>query len=368
VKVVCDGCGESIDFDPHQYRCECGCAWEIEEDTAFNKTKIDAGRPGIWRYKDIFALNEVDEPIRLGAGWTPLVHAVFNQKKTYFKLEYISPTGSFKDRGIELEINHLFSSGITEVVEDSSGNAGASLAAYAACAGMKASIFAPESASPTKLAQIEIFGAQLHKIKGARSETTKAALQAVSKGAVYASHAYNPVYLLGQQSFAWETWEQFNSDLPDAIVIPVGQGGLFLGAWFGFRRLLMSGYIKELPRLFAVQPELLSPIKEAYSKGLKEIPEITPKGASLAEGLAIIKPVRGKRILQALRESHGDALTVTEDEIKSSWLELAHRGLFAEPTSAAAAAALPQVLKQVGAEAKVLVALTGSGLKSPVKG
>jgi threonine synthase len=104
--------------------------------------------------------------------------------------------------------------GVKDVVEDSSGNAGASMAAYAARAGLKAAIYAPESASPAKLAQINIFGADLHKIPGPRSETTKAALKAVSLGAVYASHAYNPIYLLGQQSFAWEIWEQFGREAP----------------------------------------------------------------------------------------------------------------------------------------------------------
>ncbi len=113
---------------------------------------------------------------------------------------------------------------------------------------------------------------------------------------------------------------------------------------------------------------MLSPIHAAFSAGLEDIPEIAPAGASLAEGLAIVKPVRGKRILQALRESGGGALTVTEDEIKSAWQALAHIGLFAEPTSAVAAAALPQVYISIGEKAKVVVALTGSGLKSPPKG
>jgi threonine synthase len=242
------------------------------------------------------------------------------------------------------------------------------MAAYAARAGLKASIYAPESASPAKLAQIAFFGAKLHKIPGPRSETTKAALKAVQQGAVYASHAYNPIYLLGQQSFAWEIWEQFGAEMPDAVVIPTGQGGLLMGAWLGFRRLMLAGLIKALPKLFAVQPILLSPIHSAWTAGLNEIPEITPKGTSQAEGLTIVKPVRGKRILQALRESGGEALTVSEDEILTAWHSLGMNGLFAEPTSAAAAASLPQVYEKVGENAKVLVALTGSGLKSPPKG
>jgi threonine synthase len=368
MNVFCQDCRKDAIFNPHEYCCECGGPWEPEESASFDLSKIDHIRRGLWRYQDFFSLNEVNDPFTLGAGWTPLVDLTFNNRRTYFKLEFMAPTGSFKDRGTEVEINHLRAVGVKDVVEDSSGNAGASMAAYAARAGLKAAIYAPESASPAKLAQINIFGADLHKIPGPRSETTKAALKAVSLGAVYASHAYNPVYLLGQQSFAWEIWEQFGRKAPDAVVIPVGQGGLLLGAWLGFRRLMRAGLIRRLPRMYAVQPELLSPIKAAFSKGLDEVPELTSEGISQAEGLAIVKPVRGKRILQALRETNGSALTVTEQEIKNTWQSLALNGLFAEPTSAAAAAALPLVFNAIGQDAKVVVALTGSGLKSPPKG
>jgi len=368
MKVFCTECGKNTIFDAHQFCCECGGPWEPEENGSFDRSLIDISKPGLWRYQDIFSLDTIKQPFTLGAGWTPLVNADLEGRNTFFKLEFMAPTGSFKDRGTEVEINFLKADGIHDVVEDSSGNAGASMAAYAARAGLKASIYAPQSASPAKLAQIAFFGADLHKIPGPRSETTKAAIEAVAQGAVYASHAYNPVYLLGQQSFAWEVWEQFGTDVPDAVVIPTGQGGLLMGAWLGFRRLMQAGLIKALPKLFAVQPDLLSPIHSAWIAGLNEIPEITPKGVSQAEGLAIVRPVRGRRILQALRESSGGALTVSEDEISAAWHTLGNVGLFAEPTSAAAAAALPQVYNKVGKNAKVLVALTGSGLKSPPKG
>jgi len=153
---------------------------------------------------------------------------------------------------------------------------------------------------------------------------------------------------------------------PDAIVIPVGQGGLLMGTWLGFRRLLQAGQIAKLPRLFAVQPQRLAPLAVAYNAGLDDIPTAIPGEKSIAEGLAIVKPVRAKRILQALRESGGQGLMVTEDEIKKAYYDLGGHGFFVEPSSAVAAAALPQVLAIVGQEAKVVVALTGSGLKSPL--
>jgi threonine synthase len=367
MRVVCQACGTQKEFDPHEYCCACGGAWEPVEREDFDPKTIDLRNSTLWRYQEIFGLDEIREPFSLGAGWTPLVAADFAGGQTWFKLEFVSPTGSFKDRGTEVEMNFLKATGIRDVVEDSSGNAGASMAAYAARAGLRAAIYAPDSASPAKLAQIGIFGAELHKIPGARIESTRAVLNAVANAAVYASHAYNPVYLLGQQSVAWELWEQFNQSLPDALIIPTGQGGLLMGAWLGFRRLMRAGLIDRIPRLFSAQPELLAPIHRAFSQGLDDIPEAKPSEKSIAEGLAIVKPVRSKRLLQALRESDGGAITVTEVEIIDAYNQLALRGIFAEPSSAVAAAAVAKVRAQLGMKARIVAALTGSGLKSPIK-
>lgn len=367
MRVVCLECGTKKEFDPHEYRCDCGSPWEPQERMDFDPHSIDRNASTLWRYKDYFGLEEVGDPLSLGAGWTPLVDVDFAGARTWFKLEFVSPTGSFKDRGTEVEMNFLKAAGVREVVEDSSGNAGASMAAYAARVGLIASIFAPESASPAKLAQIGIFGAELHKIPGPRIESTRAALKAVEGGAVYASHAYNPVYLLGQQSVAWELWEQFGQDAPDALIIPTGQGGLLMGAWLGFRRLFNAGLIQKMPRLFAAQPELLAPIHDALTKGLDDIPEATPTLKSIAEGLAIVRPVRARRLLQALRESEGGAVTVTEEEIMHAYRQLALRGIFAEPSSAVAAAAVPKIRGKLGSGVRIAAALTGSGLKSSLK-
>jgi len=365
--VFCPECGIQKKFDPHEYLCECGGAWEPEEREVFDPQSINLRNSTLWRYKNIFGFDEISEPFSLGAGWTPLVDVDFAGGQTWFKLEFVSPTGSFKDRGTEVEMNYLKAAGIRDVVEDSSGNAGASMAAYAARAGLHAAIYAPDSASPAKLAQIGIFGADLHKIPGARNESTRAVLRAVANGAVYASHAYNPAYLLGQQSVAWELWEQFDETLPDALIIPTGQGGLLMGAWLGFRRLMRAGLIDRIPRLYSAQPELLAPIYNAFSQGLEDIPEAKPAEKSIAEGLAIVKPVRSRRLLQALRESGGGAITVTETEIKDNYRHLALRGIFAEPSSAVAAAAVTKVRTQLGIKTKIVAALTGSGLKSPIK-
>jgi threonine synthase len=174
------------------------------------------------------------------------------------------------------------------------------------------------------------------------------------------------VYLLGQQTAAWEIWEQTGGDLPDVVVIPVGQCGLLMGMWLGFRRLQRAGLIEKLPRLFAAQPEWLAPIHSAFTNHLEDIPEAIPKKTSIAEGLAVVKPVRSKRILQALRESEGGTVVVSEDQIRTAYRNLAKRGFFTEPTSAVAAAAISGVREIIGNNAQILATLTGSGLKSSV--
>ena len=366
MRVICHNCQEEKEFDPYVFCCACGCAWEPIENSEFDSDSIQKDISSVWRYKDIFGLKPLELPVSLGAGWTPLLSSEWEGNDAFFKLEYISPTGSFKDRGTEVEMSYLKAVGVKQVVEDSSGNAGAAVAAYAARAGIRADIYAPNSSSPAKLSQIQIYGAALHKISGPRIEATNAVLKAVAGSAVYASHAYNPVYLLGQQSFAWEIWEQTGGKLPDAVVIPVGQCGLLMGAWLGFRRLLLAGIIEKIPHLYAAQPECLSPIHHAFTNGLEDIPGAHPTQSSIAEGLAIVKPVRGKRILQALRETRGGAVVVSEERILQAYRNLARRGLFVEPSSAVAAAAINAVRYELSDSVVVLAALTGSGLNSPV--
>ncbi|MCD6356695.1 MAG: pyridoxal-phosphate dependent enzyme [Anaerolineaceae bacterium] len=366
MRVICQDCKRGMEFDPYHFHCDCGGPWEMAERDDFDTGSIRGDVSSLWRYIDIFGIEELEIPVTLGAGWTPLVTADWEGKDTFFKLEYVSPTGSFKDRGTEVEVSYLKAVGVQQVIEDSSGNAGAAMAAYSARAGIQADVYSPASASPNKLSQIEIYGARLHRIPGPRFEATKAALKAAAEGTVYASHAYSPVYALGQQTFAWEIWEQSGGSLPDAIVIPTGQGGLLLGAWFGFRRLMRAGIIEKMPNLYSAQPERLAPIHYALENNMVDIPEAKPIEKSIAEGLAIIKPVRGKRVLQALRESGGGAVVVTENEIYLAYHKLAQLGLFVEPTSAVAAAAVAKVRNEIGENADILVALTGSGLKVPI--
>jgi threonine synthase len=303
----------------------------------------------------------------MGAGGTPLLSAVLDGWEVSLKPEYFAPTGSFKDRGTAVMINILAHQGVTHVADDSSGNAGASVAAYAARAGMRADIFVPALASPAKQAQIAVYGATVRPIPGPRGNAKLAALEATEQGITFASHAYHPGFLLGQQSVAWELWEQMERQAPDWYVVPVGQGVHLLGVWLGFRRLRTAGLVERVPRLVAVQPMLMAPLCRAFEAGLESVPAVEPGEPSVAEGLAISAPVRGRRLLQAVRESGGTCIMVEEESIHAAQRLLAHRGFFAEPTSATVVAALDRVKALAGPDASIVMPLTGSGLKgSPI--
>ncbi|MGD8792473.1 MAG: pyridoxal-phosphate dependent enzyme, partial [Anaerolineae bacterium] len=299
----------------------------------------------------------------LGAGWTPLLPLTWAGRQVLFKPEYLAPTSSFKDRGTEAMINLLVDQGVTKVIDDSSGNAGASVAAYAARAGIKAEIFVPANASPAKQAQIAIYGATVRPIPGVRANAKYAAWEAAESDGTLASHAYHPAFLAGQQSVAWEMWEQLGHRAPDWFVVPVGQGLHLLGVWLGFCRLREAGLVEALPRLVAVQTSALAPLCRAVEQGLDRVPAVEPLAASVAEGLAIAEPVRGARLLQAIRETGGTCVVVEDEAILQARRQLARRGFFVEPTSATAVAALDMVLGQAAPEEIIVVPLTGSGLK-----
>ena len=363
MKVECSECGHNRTFLPESWACHCGGAWESVETGPFDPTRIDLSDCSIWRYRQLYGLDLKEPLVKLGAGWTPLVSIPVGKRPVTFKLEFMSPTGSFKDRGTEMMLNQLSLQGVRRIVDDSSGNAGASMAAYAARVGIQARVYVPSYASPAKQAQIAVYGAEVVPVPGPRANAALASHQAAAEGWVYASHTYHPGYLVGQQSAAWELWEQLGRKAPDWIVVPVAQGGNLLGYWFGFCRLQKAGLINHFPRLVAVQAAAVAPVCQAMDAGLNRVPAADPVGTSVAEGLAIAQPVRGKRILEAVRESRGICVQVQDDAILAAQERLAHHGLWVEPTSATAVAALESLFSRAKPDETIVVSLTGSGLK-----
>lgn len=334
---------------------------------AFDPDKIDPHRPGHWRYLAMLpVVAKGRKPITLGEGWTPLIEDEWFGQPLCWKFEGLMPSGSYKDRGVSVIINWLVDQGVQTVMDDSSGNAGASLACYAARAGLFARIFVPAYAPEPKKAQIAVYGAELVEVTGPRAAATQAAEASQTGDTVYASHAWHPACLLGFMTNAWEIWEQLGREVPDWFISPVGYGGLFLGAWRGFQHLHRSGVIAKLPRMVAVQAEPITPIYDAFHEGHSEVvPHRQVAPSALADGIAVEKPVRSRSILSALRQSGGTAISVNDEEILVAQERLAQRGLFVEPTSATAAAALTKLAPQIQQDDSVVVNLTGLGLKRP---
>jgi len=328
---------------------------------SFDPTRVDERNYTLWRYQAALAVPDAATPVTLGEGWTPLVAAEWDGRPLHFKAEYLNPTGSFKDRGAAVVVTALKAMGVRDIVEDSSGNAGAALAAYAARAGLSAAIYVPAHASPVKQAQIAAYGAEVVPVPGPRAESTRAVHQAAEGGAVYASHVYSPFFSQGVKTLAFELWEQLGGRAPESIVIPVGHGSLLLGLYQGLRALLVAGLIERLPRLFGVQARACAPLARAWACGLAA-PEPVEERETVAEGVRIAAPPWGRAILAAVRESEGVVLDVADEETLAAHRTLAHRGFYVEPTSAMAVAALNHLRDCLGDEPVVI--LTGSGFKS----
>lgn len=339
----------------------CGGLFDYAERLFYEARQVEAGQPGIWRYRHSFGLPEGrGAPVSLGEGNTPLVWAEAFGRQVAFKCEYLNPSGSFKDRGSALLISFLRGWGVKEVVEDSSGNAGASLAAYAARAEMRARVFVPEATAGPKLRQIEAYGAEVVRVSGPRSQAAEAARRAAEQGAVYASHAYLPFNLPGYATIAYEIVEQLGG-APGCVVSPAGQGGLLLGLGRGFEALAAAGVIAKIPLLVGVQARACAPLWALATYGPVGL-SLVGEAQTLAEGIRVRYPLRGDTVLQTVERLGGMFLSVEEEAILPGRDQLSRRGFYVEPTSAVVWEALAQLAGR--AADPLVVILTGSGLKT----
>jgi threonine synthase len=360
--ISCTNCRQPYPPDRLPYLCPtCGGLYDFHNPFLFVPTKIDRFQPGIWRYRHTFGLSTETKPVSLGEGNSPLLWVKVFSRNVAFKCEYLNPSGSFKDRGSALIAAWLHTRGISEAVEDSSGNAGASLAAYAARAGIKTRIFVPELTSTPKYRQIKAYGAELVPVHGSRTDVADAVKVAADGGLVYASHAYLPINLPGYATAAYEIFEQMGNKIPGAVIVPTGQGGLLLGLARGFEALRIA-YSKNTnnPVIIGVQARACAPLVAMISTGsakgqiIEEIP-------TLAEGVSVRSPLRGMAVIQAIKASHGTVYPVEEKEILPACKALSQLGFYLEPTSAIVWNALEKLIKYL--PDPVVVVLTGSGYK-----
>ena len=355
-----------------RWRCTCTHPLDFADPPRPDPYAPDA-RTGLWAFAPFFP---VESRVTLGEGYTPLTDAP--DRDAQFKLEYVLPTGSFKDRGATLTLSRALDAGAERVVEDSSGNAGAAVATYAARAGVDCEIYVPASAKASKLRAIERAGADVVRVEGSRQAVTDACVEAVEAGAGwYASHAWNPAFFAGTATFAYELAHQRDWDVPDAVVLPVGHGTLFLGAYRGFRALREAGWTDSVPRLLGVQAAGYDPIARRFESkrrgsgegdadpGAERASDATEGANDVADGIQILDPARGDQIRAAVAATDGDCLSVDAAATERELDALHERGFYVEATSAVAPAGLREYRRRgvLDEEHDVVVPLTGSGLK-----
>src|SRR4030042_202943 len=258
-RFFCSNCHRSYPLQPARWRCDCGSFLDLEFEPKFPIRKILKRRPTLWRYREAVPIYHETSILSMKEGFTPLEEITFDGNRTLVKMDYLFPTGSYKDRGATVLISKMKEWGVQKVVEDSSGNAGSAIAAYSAKAGIRCDIYVPQYTSPGKLVQIQAYGATLKKVRGSREKTAEKAMKAASR-IYYGSHCWNPFFLHGTKTFAFEICEQIGWEAPDALVLPVGHGTLLLGAYIGFRELKEAGIVKKIPKIVGVQSAACDPL------------------------------------------------------------------------------------------------------------
>ncbi len=338
---ICSECKQEYDPASFIWRCPaCGGLLDLADfPVSFPFDKIKTRAATLWRYREALPFDRAYtgwEAVTMGEGLTPLVPLSKDRPNVSLKIDYLMPTLSFKDRGAAVLIAKAQELSVTHAVADSSGNAGTAFAAYAARAGIVCDIYVPSSTSAKKIKQIAAHGATVHPIPGTREDTANAAIADVEKSnSYYASHIYNPFFYQGTKTYAFEIWEQLGGRAPDILVLPVGNGTLVLGPYYGFRELLWAGMIEKIPHILAVQAEGCAPLAEAFERGDDVAVPVMNTGTQ-AEGIAIAAPARSRQILSAIRDVQGSIITVPDTAIEDARQALAAQGFYVEPTAAVA--------------------------------
>jgi len=373
--IRCTECGTEA---PPRYRlplCErCNGLLDIEMDLS----GIGAGpewrtcSPGVWRYVALLPIPPDLAPVTLGEGDTPLLRTSRLQEgvgaeKLFVKFEGANPTGSFKDRGMTVGVTHALELGEGVLACASTGNTSASLAAYAARAGLRTIVYIPSNqVALGKLSQAAAMGAEIIEVDGNFDDALRLLLGSAHGPGPYVLNSVNPFRIEGQKTVAFEIYDQLGR-VPDNVILPVGNAGNISAAWKGFSELIGIGAINRAPRMIGVQAIGASPIVDAINKGAMAIDPIE-KPETIASAIRIGRPASWRKALTAIKESGGTAVAVDDKEIIRAQSMLATlEGIFVEPASAAPVAALrPLIQKGVIArdESTVCIA-TGHGLKDP---
>ena len=355
----CFICHEPYPAQGLPYKCtNCGGPYTVSQIDWYKPLKDTKIAPGIWRYRPSFGLHSNAPKIYLGEGNTPLVELPGSDKKVLLKLENLNPTGSFKDRGTAILVSMMKTRHVSNAVEDSSGNAGASFSSYSQAFGISSNIFIPASTSGTKRKQIQATGCNVIAVDGSREETYRSAINHVQQNNIpYASHAFLPFGLTGIATIAYELFEQLAGKI-GTVLMPVGHGSLMCGILLGFHALRKAKAIPELPSFIGVQPEHFAPVWAQWTQQ----PYKRSDKPSIAEGTCITNPVRGNQIIQLIDKNKDDFVIVSDDEVLLAHQSLIKKGFMIEPTSAMAYAALGKIKKEL--PLPIVLVMSGSGLKT----
>ena len=362
MEFVCARCGKRESVTTRKPKCACGGLWTLDFAPApFSLDKVDKNEWSMFRYHPFMGLySDAWREVSLGEGITPIVRL---DENVLLKMDYCMPTLSFKDRGAAVVVAHAKAIGVDKVVQDSSGNAGNAVAAYCARAGIGCEIFVPEGTSPKKIDMIRAHGAACTVVPGSRDHCADVCRAKVDQeGAYYANHVYNPFFYEGTKTYIYEVYEQLHR-VPANLVIPVGNGTLFLGAMKALEELQDASCIDAFPQIIALQSERCDPLLQAADRGLDAPVQVTPT-PTLAEGIAIGQPMRGEEIL-AYAKKHGVRFVhAPEDRILEARAFLAGKGIYIEHTTAANYAAYLRYVELYGPTPDTLITMCGAGLKS----
>ena len=377
--LVCSKCKKTYREDEENHLCTCGAPLLVEYDLKQAAKKVTretfAGRPAsLWRYRELLPVKDEDNIVTLGEGFTPLLPLRkagerLGLSNLYIKDEGVIPTGTFKARGAAVGISKAKELGVRTIAMPTNGNAGAAWSLYSARAGIRAVIVMPEGAPKITRNECLASGADIYLVKGLISDCGKIVGRSLEKNGWYdASTLKEPYRIEGKKTMGLEIAEQFGWEVPDVILYPTGGGVGIIGICKALRELREIGLIGEkLPRLVAVQAEGCAPIVKAFEAGAKES-EFFPDSHTVAFGINVPKALGDFLVLDAIYETNGSAVSVSDEEILSGWRELVNtEGVYPCPEGAALYAAVKKLQKDdwIQPQEKVVMLNTGTGLKYP---
>ncbi len=373
--LKCMACGKEFPDAPDRYVCDvCGIDGILDVVYDYKSIKISreeiaaSKNYSLWRYRKMLPVADSTQIAPLQVGWTPLYRASAVEKQlglnnVYIKDDGRNPTASLKDRASAVGVAKAREAGATTICAASTGNAASSLAGFAASAGLKTVIFVPKRAPKAKVTQLLVYGAKTVIVDDSYDRAFELSVEITKKFGFYNRNcAYNPFLVEGKKTVAYEIWEQMGFEVPDRVYVSIGDGCITSGIYKGFYDLMQLGLSDRLPRIIGVQAAGCNPVEVAMKTG----EFVAQQGNTIADSIAVGIPRNRLKAMRALKESNGDCISVTDDEIKSALLEMPRAtGVFGEPAGVTAFAGFKKhaVIGNIKADEKVVVLITGNGLK-----